>query len=642
MRFLTPAFFALAALAVPIIILYMLRLRRREVTVSSTMLWQRLMQDREANAPWQRLRRNLLLLLQLLILAALVFSLARPFIPVPTIASGSVALLIDASASMNTADQPGGATRFEAAQAVGRDLVGDLGAQEVMTVIAVGPVPQVLTPPISDPAALRDAINAAQVTAAPADWEAALALASASIAGHEQTTLVILSDGGLPDDLPPLPTEVRYIRVGRDTENLAISALATRPQDKQPQAFIAVTNYGMEDADTILTLEVDGEHHTAERLAVPAGETVNLTLTDLPDSTQLISADLTSPVEGGVNDRFALDDTAAAVYAPPVSGRVLILTEANLFLEQIFSALPNVQAFRSAPGSMPEGEFDLVVFDGWLPDALPDSDMLIIDPPASAAYFVISGTFTETQFLRQADDPVLAFVEFSDVAVREATLVETSGWAQPLIEAEGGPLLLAGQVGGQRIAILTFDLHASNLPLKISFPILIANLMEWFAPARPFDAPEVLHPGDPVVIRPQAATTAYQVTFPDGSTQTYPLAEGQPNFTAAQQPGIYRVDLLAGATPQISGSFAVNLFSPGESRIAPSDTILIGQSNVTPGEADEEYGQRELWPWLAVLAFFVLAAEWWVYHRGSILQRGAAVAGGQSRRRWLIFPGRKL
>jgi hypothetical protein len=83
MSFLTPLFLLLGLLAVPVIILYMLRLRRREVLVSSTMLWQKLMRDREANAPWQRLRRNLLLFLQLLILAALVLALARPFLPVP-------------------------------------------------------------------------------------------------------------------------------------------------------------------------------------------------------------------------------------------------------------------------------------------------------------------------------------------------------------------------------------------------------------------------------------------------------------------------------------------------------------------------------------------------------------------------------
>src|SRR5215218_1516780 len=101
MAFLTPLGLLLGALAVPIILLYMLRLRRRDVQVSSTMLWQQVLRDREANTPWQRLRRNLLLIVQLLVLAALAFALARPFIEVPAVTTGRIALLIDASASMN-------------------------------------------------------------------------------------------------------------------------------------------------------------------------------------------------------------------------------------------------------------------------------------------------------------------------------------------------------------------------------------------------------------------------------------------------------------------------------------------------------------------------------------------------------------
>jgi hypothetical protein len=619
MSFLTPTFLALAALAVPILILYMLRLRRREVLISSTLLWQMLVQDREANSPWQKLRRNLLLLLQLLVLAALVIALSRPFVRVPGIAAGNIALLLDASASMGAADLPGGQTRFEAAQSEARALVNSLAEDEVMSVIVVGPSPQVLSPPTSDRAALREAINRARPVEASADWEAALTLAAASVAGRPDAALVIISDGGLPADLPPLPARVRYIRVGREGDNVAISALATRPLGDAPQLFAAVTNYGSQDAEVILSLEVDGQLHSAERLSVPAGQTASLTITDLPPSTQLIRASLTPPAGNNMPDYLSADDTAYAVYTPPIGGRVLLITPGNLFLEQVLSALPGVEAFRAPPGGMPQGQFDLVILDGWLPDTLPPSSLLIVNPPASTNLFSVGESFTATRFLRQVDDPILAFVDFSGVAVREARLVQTPGWAQTLVEAEGGPLLLAGMVEGRRVAILTFDLHASDLPLQIAFPILFANLMEWYAPARPFDTPDGLQPGQPLLIRPQATTTACRITAPDGSTQTIPIREGGITYTATSQLGVYRVELLAGSEVQTEGWFAVNLFAPEESRIAPAESITVGQTEVTQAREGEEYGQRELWHWLAVVALGVLLIEWWVYHRGSVL-----------------------
>jgi len=123
MSFLSPLGLLFGLLAVPILILYMLKLRRREVEVSSVMLWQMLLRDREANAPWQRLKRNLLLLLQLLLLAALVIALARPFLRVPAIAAGTVVVLLDASASMNATDARSVPNRFEAAKAAARQLI---------------------------------------------------------------------------------------------------------------------------------------------------------------------------------------------------------------------------------------------------------------------------------------------------------------------------------------------------------------------------------------------------------------------------------------------------------------------------------------------------------------------------------------
>src|SRR5438046_1567680 len=117
MGILAPLGLLLGLLAIPIIIFYMLRLRRQEITVSSNLLWQQVTQDRQANAPWQRLRRNLLLLLQLLVLAGLVFASARPFIFTSAPAEGNLVVIIDGSASMQARDGANGApTRFAQAQ----------------------------------------------------------------------------------------------------------------------------------------------------------------------------------------------------------------------------------------------------------------------------------------------------------------------------------------------------------------------------------------------------------------------------------------------------------------------------------------------------------------------------------------------
>src|SRR5688572_19264233 len=131
MQFLTALAFFLAALAIPIILLYMLKLRRKQVQVSSTLLWMQLLRDQQANAPWQKLKRNLLLILQLLILAALVLALARPALQVPTIATGSAIVLLDGSASMNATDVT--PSRFDEARRSVQELIDGLSGTSTMT-----------------------------------------------------------------------------------------------------------------------------------------------------------------------------------------------------------------------------------------------------------------------------------------------------------------------------------------------------------------------------------------------------------------------------------------------------------------------------------------------------------------------------
>jgi len=116
MEWLTPLVGAIAAAAaVPtLVLLYFLKLKRQDVPVSSTLLWKRAVQDLQVNAPFQRLRKNLLLFLQLLVLAAAILALARPIIRTAVADEERVVLLIDRSASMNARE--GEQTRLDAAK----------------------------------------------------------------------------------------------------------------------------------------------------------------------------------------------------------------------------------------------------------------------------------------------------------------------------------------------------------------------------------------------------------------------------------------------------------------------------------------------------------------------------------------------
>jgi len=126
MEWLTPmtALYA-AAVSVPLLLLlYFLKLKRREQVISSTLLWKRAVQDLQVNAPFQRLRRNLLLLLQLLALLSILLALAGPILSLIAGPARRYVLLIDRSASMNATDiEP---TRLEAAKEQAKVFVESL------------------------------------------------------------------------------------------------------------------------------------------------------------------------------------------------------------------------------------------------------------------------------------------------------------------------------------------------------------------------------------------------------------------------------------------------------------------------------------------------------------------------------------
>ena len=80
MSFVAPLALAWAALAIPIVIFYILKIRLRQVPVSTTIFWQQIYDEKSPRSLWQTLRHWLSLLVQIVWLMLLVLALAEPFL----------------------------------------------------------------------------------------------------------------------------------------------------------------------------------------------------------------------------------------------------------------------------------------------------------------------------------------------------------------------------------------------------------------------------------------------------------------------------------------------------------------------------------------------------------------------------------
>ena len=615
MQFLTPLGFALSALAIPIILLYMLKLRRKQTRVSSTLLWEKLLRDRQANAPWQKLKRNLLLFLQLLILAALVIALARPALQTKVIASGSVIVMLDSSASMNAVDVT--PSRFEEARKSVLTLINGLSSDSALTLILVAKTPQTLIASETDKSLLKAALSKAQVTQGTADWSAAFALAAGATRNSSTSTVVIVSDGGLPESgLPALPSEVRYIPIGQADDNLAISALALRASNGVPQLFAEVTNTSDVDRKVLLSLYLGKDLFDARQLDIPANSQKSVSLENLPITTAIYKAHISDPAQVNTPlDSFSLDDTAFAIYQSSAARRVLLVSQGNLFLEQLLASLPGIQPFRALPAAdgilqIPSEPFDLYIFDGYIPAELPNSNLLLINPTTNPL-FAVGETFTDINNIRVNETTLTRYVDWKTVHVLQAHKVTPPTWANVLIESGSNPLVFTGETNGQRLAVLTFDLRESDLPLQIAYPILFSNLINYLAPPSAFDSSQSLQAGESLIIVPP--TDAEQVVIASPSNQTFTLEAGQTLFSQTNELGYYAVNFVSTDSIKVE-YFAVNLFDQSESNLKPRESLQIGSISVTP-TVSQQIGLQELWKWLAGIALLILIIEWQVFHR---------------------------
>ena len=598
----------LFALAIPaVLLLYFLKVRRPESDFSSTLLWRRAVLDRQANAPWQRLRPSRLLILQLLAIALIVGALVRPALAVHTGLSGHTIVILDASATMQATDVT--PSRFEDARRQVREILNRAGGGQRVTLVEMGRTARIAATATGDMGPLRSALAAIRPSNGTADLQQALALAASS-GGTAADTRVLLFSDGLTRVLPAatsLPYPFEYHRVGVSGENLALTSLTVHPEPSQRVAVVRVQNLGRQRQHADLEWRVDGRLVDARGLDIDGGTARDLTF-QLPGGANRVWASLRG------HDPLALDDVAYGIATLPRTLQVTMVSAGNLFLQRALELRPDLKVTTAKPEAYKfDPAVDLYVFDGMVPDHPPATPSWYLNPP-DGKFGAGAKVGVGRPRASGANDPLLRDVDLREVHVaRAADLRHSTFGGRALLETDAGPLVLVRDEPS-RAVLFGFDLHASDLPLRTAFPILVDHLSSDLLPAT--IGPRSYHPDEPVLLPLAAGTTQSNVTLPDGQVDHLGSGAGKGllAFDDTDRPGFYAVEQRSpsGTTTStfpVSGGGTI-------SAVTPLDRIeLVSGKPTSTGQASST-DFTELWPWLAALALAALSLEWLVFHRG--------------------------
>lgn len=438
----------------------------------------------------------------------------------------------------------------------------------------------------------------------------ALTLAAGALDPQRPGSIVVLTDGSLPTLAPrALPVEVEWQTVGGGEANRAVVSFAVRPLGATLQVYGRIANYDAAGYRGQARLYAD------ERLI----DTRDLTIDAEHESEQtwrISSGPATLRLEVDGRDALAADDVARLNVAGPRALRVVLVSAQPDTLRRALQAVPGVtvevidpQTYARATAE--QRAADLTVLDGTMPQDLPQSALLAINPPAGSALLQVADTTRAVSDVElTARGGLLAGLSFGGVDFGPAPVVTAPAWAETLLEAERLPLILRGHDGVRAVGVWAFNPDQGNLRTRLAFPLLVARTVRDLAPG---GLPDALAAGATLTLHPSARASAVQITTPERQTLSRPVS---PTLTldGLALPGWYRVVEQGAGAALFDGQLAVNAGSPLESDLRPQAPPQLSGA----AEAAAAQPQRrtlDLWPWLALLALLVLSLEWLYTHR---------------------------
>ena len=692
MNFLSPTSLLLFGLAIPIVALYILRLRRRREPVSTLMFWEELFKERQTTSLFQRLKHLLSLLLQLLFLTLLVLSIARPQFAFITKSARQLVLIIDQSASMNaTEEDMDGRTRLEVAKESALRSVDGLRFMDEMTVISSHTRPVIHIPFTNHQKSLRAAIRAIQPTDISTNLEPAYDLAYAIAQTKPNPEIVIFSDfQSISEELlaklknkteqeantekPDQEIKRHLIQIGEANDNVGITKFRVRKSLVNAfdyQTLLRVVNASAEEKKFNVELYFNENLFDVRPYTLAPGESKSEIFSNFAFEGGKLKAVL------DVQDALPTDNIAYATLPKRDLIPVLLVTVENPFLQKALAVDEQIQLTVLTPteyetdvlpenaNSQVEKAYQVIIFDRYSPPALGDGNYMFIYPPAVDASETPNGRGSkpllqwdigealETPIITdwERTHPILQHVHLENVQIGTAYQVTPPSTAQVLARSFESPVLFIDVKPNRKVVFAAINILESDLPLRIAFPVIIANTIQWFQ-QRSEILEYHLHTGEVLkqqieaidaISQPELKTETdspastpklVKIMGPEDQTWELPVEGAELLFEQTQRAGFYELKISEPADstpegeqppPEVSDSteenigmvWAVNLADATESHIG-TDPAVEDLTEASVAESGAVLLRHPPWVYLVFLAVGLSVVEWFLYQRRRI------------------------
>ena len=615
----------LLLIAIPVLILiYIIKNKYRERTVSSTYVWELSKRFLKKRNPLSSIANLLNLIVQCLAIAFLSFSLSDPSFIFPGGAENEV-FILDASASMELENEDG-QTRFEAAKQMIAKEAKEAANGSTFTLVVGDSNPRCVCEDIADYDIFLSFLDRIEVDYAESDLAPALALAQSLASEGKGSRFRLYSDQRVEtgDGLSLVP-------VGDKTDNRSILSLEHSCSSLEGEAELRVEgeliSYA-EDESLTVDLYIDGEKAAEQEIDCLKDEATPFAfvLAD-PEGKYAEFSSLEARID--LDDQLSLDDSYFLFdSAPFASTSILLVSYSPFFFESAFKALNQngidleVTALSPAEYSLFSGSFgfDVTIFDGYSPSELPpDGAVWLINSGATIPYsgFLVQREYTvadpgiQIGYAQNDGDPLYEQLT-EDIVGREITVktymrYTLSSRFTTILSYDNLPFVFAGRNEyGQRQVVFNFDVHNSDFPMRADFVILLRNCLAYSNPAILSEFNYQAH--DTVTFSFPDGLAEAKVTSPSGKVDYLSPVDIQ-EFVL-EEVGAYDIEV----TSALGEKKQLRLYSAFPSSESAPSSVFPGTASILLGEEREKANRifDAILP-LAIVAALFLLADWMIY-----------------------------